>query len=64
MIVKKEIELTDLNESVSALAVHVGDDGSDLIVSPLDKSVRGDDGGHGHGTAGEDREDSGETHCG
>ena len=58
----KERKPTEQRKNAVALATQVADGLGDIGVRPADEDGGGESGGHGHSTAGEDGEDSGETH--
>jgi len=53
---------TELGENGVAFPIQIAENVIDLVVGAADESVGGDGGGQSHGTTGEDRKDSGETH--
>jgi len=61
-IAQREERLTEQGENGIALVVQSAEDSSDLVVVAADESSGGDGSGQSHGTAGEDSQDSGETH--
>ena len=58
----KERKPTERRKNAVALAAQVADGLGDIGVGPADEDGRSKSGGHGHSTAGADREDRGETH--
>jgi hypothetical protein len=56
------MKLTELGKDAIALLIQDAEGIGDASVGAADEDVGGDGGGQSHGTAGEDRKDSGETH--
>jgi len=61
-IAQREERLTEQRKDGIAFIIQSAEDFRDLVVGAADEGVGGDGSGQSHGTAGEDREDSGETH--
>ena len=63
LIARVKWKLTELGEDGITPLVQGADHCGNIGVGAVDENIWGDGSGQSHGTAGEDRKDSGETHC-